>query len=82
MSARAVLGHLPTLQRSDDEVDCHGQNRSGPLWQSDDVHFALVPFDEGPLPVALPDDCTGVLMPRIGRTLLEKSLAEFNVVLG
>jgi hypothetical protein len=57
---------------------------SGLIWQSkrDDVHFALVLFDDGAAPGGITGRPHRRLDAPLGRTLLEKSLAEFNVVLG
>jgi hypothetical protein len=57
---------------------------SGFIWQSkrDDVHFALVLFDDGAAPGAIVGRLHLQLDQPLGVTFLEKSLAAFNVVLG
>jgi hypothetical protein len=57
---------------------------AGMIWQSkrDNIHFAHVLFDDGAAPSAISGRPYRRLDEPLGRTLLEKSLAKFNVVLG
>ena len=57
---------------------------AGLIWQSkrDDLHFALVLFDDGAAPGAITGRPHRRLDDPLGRTLLERSLAEFNVAMG